>query len=145
MCDFPEGQQCSASQLFSILPPSITSKRLLSASNCPRPLWDSNMNSFILLLFWVWMLWREGTHQVLSRTQDGEWLIHQQEAYYLLTLTFSQKPIPVLCICLTFPSIQKSSHFLSDQKHNIFCFKGMLPPLPAIYLSILEYGSQGNN
>lgn len=39
----------------------------------------------------------------------------------------------------------KQQSFLSDQKHNILCFKEMLPPLPAIYLSILEYGSQGNN
>lgn len=142
---FLRGNSVQLHNFFQFCHLQSLQRELLSASNCPRPLWDSNMNSFILLLFWVWMLWREGTHQVLSRTQEGEWLIHQQEAYYLLTLTFSQKPIPVLCICLTFPSIQKSSHFLSDQKHNIFCFKGMLPPLPAIYLSILEYGSQGNN
>lgn len=38
----------------------------------------------------------------------------------------------------------KEHSFLSDQKHKIFYFKGMLPPLPEIHLSILEYRSQGN-
>lgn len=38
----------------------------------------------------------------------------------------------------------KEHSFLSDQKHKIFFFKGMLPPLPEIHLSILECRSQGN-
>lgn len=32
----------------------------------------------------------------------------------------------------------KEHSFLSDQKHKILCFKEILPPLPEIYLSILD-------
>lgn len=114
--------QKPAPQLFSILPPSITSEGLLCAFNCPRPLWDNNMICFsVSLLFWVWMLWREGTHQALSRTQGGEWLIHQQEPYHMLTLTFRQKPIPVLCIRYPSQAFKTAVIFIrSETQHTLF-------------------------
>lgn len=118
---------------FSILPPSITSRGILSVFSCSRTLWGNNMISFsISLLFREWVLWREGTHQALSTSQEEEWLIYQQKVCYILALTFKQKSIPVLYICLTFASIQKSTHFYLIRNTRYFISKGC-------YLLYLKY------
>lgn len=70
--------------------------------------------------------------------------MYQQGAYYMLILTFKQKPIPVLHIFLTLASIQKSTHFYLIRNPSCFVSKRFCPFFLEIYLSISEYRSQGN-
>jgi len=77
--------------------------------------------------------------------------MYQQGACYMLILTLRQKPIPVLHVCLTLASIQKSTHFYVIRNTSyfvtnrccLFCLKYFFPFLSTDVKETLNIKDKG--